>query len=858
MSEEKTTCKAINNNKKQCSFNCVEGSEYCSRHVAKLNKPKKEVKICEAKNQKKEQCPWKAIDGEIYCKRHLSILGNNKEEENKFCSGCKNYLPPSKWKNNDAKTCIKCSARCKENRQKSKNKRDEIDNKCIGHSQITNKKCNNYANKKLEFSDYCGEHQTLAKKISLEINELKVCSNWIRNCFNTFETEFIKGKEIINCIECRKKTRKIDNDKYSENKKNAIEFNKKSDKDILMCYVCNCECNKNDVNNNKCKKCDHKQKSSEQSRKNTNPLQDKLESIKKGSKDRNIEFNITDEFAKELIINKCSYCNEFNKLSGIDRINSSLPYELNNCVACCKHCNIMKGEQTVKNFKRIIEYLVYINGFLNKTNENNSKINKYKNLFENAKNPKFNKFMTDATLRKITVSISKEQWKTIIKKPCQYCKNNFDDAGSNGIDRVDSSFGYSDDNIVPCCKTCNLMKNVLSVDEFYSRIKKIYNKYNSIIDTEPTIREKIINLLESNDKKKHEKYILKDDNEYKKLIFNPKSIDDVKNVKISFEFCENKNETDKGIKLKDIWNYFRKKVSSLITNENARSIGRQIYILIKDKTTKKYLGIMSITSDNYNMAARDDYIGWNQTVKIDKLQYIVNISTCVPLYPFGFNFNGGKLIASLAFSKEIMNYYENKYEEYNKILGITTTSLYGKSIMYDRLSCLKYLDLTKGNSTYEINDAVCSLCKQFLSDKHGKKVDSKKKLNYLTTTFKYLGISPTYLQSNGKGIYFGFTCKDSKDFLNGTSNKCPDLNKKKYNIKTAQEIYDEWVDRWANNRFNHLKKTNRFINDDDNITQKIKKNIDKCENNSNNSTDNDLVDFIDEMNTIENISYVHK
>ena len=139
--------------------------------------------------------------------------------------------------------------------------------------------------------------------------------------------------------------------------------------------------------------------------------------------------------------------------------------------------------------------------------------------------------------------------------------------------------------------------------------------------------------------------------------------------------------------------------------------------------------------------------------------------------------------------------------------------------MYDRLKCFKYLNLTQGNSVYEVNDAVCSLCKDYLKKEHNIKVDSKKKLNYLTTAFRYLGIPSIYLQSNEKGIYFGFTCKNSKDFLNGTTNKCPDLNEKKYNIKTAQEIYNEWIERWSVNRFNNLKKSGRFIIDNEIINK---------------------------------------
>ncbi|HHX59446.1 MAG TPA: hypothetical protein GX707_01720 [Epulopiscium sp.] len=47
----------------------------------------------------------------------------------------------------------------------------------------------------------------------------------------------------------------------------------------------------------------------------------------------------------------------------------------------------------------------------------------------------------------------------------------------NGIDRVDSSKGYVEDNVVPCCKYCNTAKNTMSDSEFREWIKKIYAHY---------------------------------------------------------------------------------------------------------------------------------------------------------------------------------------------------------------------------------------------------------------------------------------------------------------------------------------------------------------------------------------------
>jgi hypothetical protein len=48
------------------------------------------------------------------------------------------------------------------------------------------------------------------------------------------------------------------------------------------------------------------------------------------------------------------------------------------------------------------------------------------------------------------------------------------DSMINGLDRLDSSFGYTMDNIVSCCGTCNRAKMDLKLDDFLSHIKKIY------------------------------------------------------------------------------------------------------------------------------------------------------------------------------------------------------------------------------------------------------------------------------------------------------------------------------------------------------------------------------------------------
>lgn len=81
--------------------------------------------------------------------------------------------------------------------------------------------------------------------------------------------------------------------------------------------------------------------------------------------------------------------------------------------------------------------------------------------------------------------MSEAEFKSIIKQSCHYCNEepsrhqsvSYRDGYElvNGIDRVDSSKGYSIDNCVPCCNTCNLMKNTLPKEVFLDKISQIYN-----------------------------------------------------------------------------------------------------------------------------------------------------------------------------------------------------------------------------------------------------------------------------------------------------------------------------------------------------------------------------------------------
>jgi len=96
--------------------------------------------------------------------------------------------------------------------------------------------------------------------------------------------------------------------------------------------------------------------------------------------------------------------------------------------------------------------------------------------------------------------LSRKSFEVKSKSPCKYCglehskeiedRINETKSGKrvsdfilkiNGLDRLDITKGYTDENTVPCCKFCNFAKHTMSENDFYAWIKKVYeNTFNRI------------------------------------------------------------------------------------------------------------------------------------------------------------------------------------------------------------------------------------------------------------------------------------------------------------------------------------------------------------------------------------------
>jgi len=76
--------------------------------------------------------------------------------------------------------------------------------------------------------------------------------------------------------------------------------------------------------------------------------------------------------------------------------------------------------------------------------------------------------------RKLDFDLSKEQFESIVTKPCYICRRTEQGCGFDmGIDRYDNNMGYVYSNCRPCCRTCNEMKLNRTFDDFIDHIRKI-------------------------------------------------------------------------------------------------------------------------------------------------------------------------------------------------------------------------------------------------------------------------------------------------------------------------------------------------------------------------------------------------
>lgn len=219
------------------------------------------------------------------------------------------------------------------------------------------------------------------------------------------------------------------------------------------------------------------EKHNERNRRRRISVVERANKIKRDAKYRNYIFTIDIETIKIIIIMNCFYCGQTRTnsyLNGVDRVRNDIGYLFDNCIPCCKICNLMKHVKSIDNFIKIIKHISAYH---------------FPDKFKKVTYPEvFISFVTNEshkTAKQITYkqhkkkikkenTLTKKQYNTLMNGTCYYCnQKEFFNGNKIGIDRINNNGIYEIDNCVSCCSCCNYLKGRNDQNIFLEKVLKI-------------------------------------------------------------------------------------------------------------------------------------------------------------------------------------------------------------------------------------------------------------------------------------------------------------------------------------------------------------------------------------------------
>lgn len=245
-------------------------------------------------------------------------------------------------------------------------------------------------------------------------------------------------------------------------------------------------------------------------------------------------------------------------------------------------------------------------------------------------------------------------------------------------------------------------------------------------------------------------------------------------------------------------------------------VGRRIKLLIRDRAlpNKPIIGIAALGSPIIHIPERDEFIGWDKNTRTKNLIYTMDAFVIGALPPYNFLL-GGKLISLLLASNEVRKIYHNKYKGKvtiidkrvaNSLVGIFTTSLYGKSSQYNRLKyqdnlLYNHIGHTKGYGTLHLSKETIQEMVKFLKSKN---IDVNHRfgdgpswvMRVIAAAGELVGFDSDFLlrHSFKRSIYFVPLSMNYKEFLNG------EAKRPIYNNYSQKELVNYWKIRWLKDR----------------------------------------------------------
>lgn len=249
----------------------------------------------------------------------------------------------------------------------------------------------------------------------------------------------------------------------------------------------------------------------------------------------------------------------------------------------------------------------------------------------------------------------------------------------------------------------------------------------------------------------------------------------------------------------------------------SNGFGRRLRYLVWDESNGKLMGLIAIGDPVFNLAVRDNLIGWTSKDRSDRLVNIMDAYVLGAIPPYNALL-GGKLMACLLRSRDIYDDFAHAYgdttgiisrkEKKARLLAVTTSSSMGRSSVYNRLKLdgvqyMQSIGYTGGWGHFHIPDRLFLELRDYLRDIDHTYADQHRyghgpnwRLRTTRAALAALGFKEDMLRHGVRREVFIANLATNAASILRTGTGEPDVR----SLLSAKEIAERGLERWMRPR----------------------------------------------------------
>ena len=255
----------------------------------------------------------------------------------------------------------------------------------------------------------------------------------------------------------------------------------------------------------------------------------------------------------------------------------------------------------------------------------------------------------------------------------------------------------------------------------------------------------------------------------------------------------------------------------------SQGYGRRLRFLVRDRSNGKLIGLFALGDPVFNLRVRDEWIGWNQADRRERLVNVMDAYVVGSVPPYS-ELLGGKLVSSIIGSSEVSMAFDERYgnraglisgKRKNARLGLVTiTSALGRSSIYNRLKLrekpfdaksktileLKRLGSTAGYGHFQIPNNLFLQLRRVLQEDGHRYADGHQfgngpnwRIRVVREGLKVIGLNPNGILKHGirREVFAMPLARNAKFVLSGEASDWD------FDLRPAEEIAALALKRWV-------------------------------------------------------------